>query len=86
MPMLRPYALALTLTLASAGLAAAQADRTGTGGGPLSTERSGNVTATGQTKPPSRGASPAENTQARTRNDAEQDKLTKGICIGCAPK
>lgn len=86
MPTLRSCALALTLTVATAGFAAAQTDRTGTGGGPLSTDRAPNVTATGQTKPPSRGASPAEDAQARTRNDAEQDKLTKGICIGCAPK
>ncbi|TXN38902.1 hypothetical protein FV228_32820, partial [Methylobacterium sp. WL18] len=44
----------------SAGLACAQPDVTGTGGGPLSTETAPNTTAVGQTKPPSRGASPAE--------------------------
>lgn len=87
MPPMRTCAFALTLTLAATGFAAAQqTDRTGTGGGPLSTDRAPNVTATGQTKPPSRETSPDANVQKRTRNDVEQDKLTKGICIGCAPK
>ena len=67
---------------------AAQVDRTGPSGGPLSTERAGNVTATGQTKPPSRDASPTSQADVnrRTANDANQDAISKGICIGCSPK
>ncbi len=47
--------------------------------------RAGNVTATGQTRPPSRDASPTarDNPNRRTKNDEQQDKLSRGICIGC---
>ncbi|WP_267422636.1 hypothetical protein [Methylobacterium sp. GC_Met_2] len=66
----------------------AQTDQTGTGGGPDTTARSGNVTPTGQTRPPSRDASPTAHTDInrRTTNDAKQDAISSGICIGCSPK
>ncbi len=87
MPTLARFALVTTLAVAPLSLANAQAPaQTGTGGGPLSTERASNVTATGQTKPPGRADAPSEAGAQKTRNDVEQDKLTKGICIGCAPK
>lgn len=68
--------------------ALAQTAQTGTGGGPESAARAPNVTTTGQTKPPSRDASPTANSDInrRTTNDANQDAVTKGICIGCEPK
>jgi hypothetical protein len=85
----------MTLPLARAVLAAAllatpalaQADRTGTGGGPQTTERAGNVTATGQTKPPGRAASPAGPGNAERVPDGQtRGGITSGICIGCSAK
>lgn len=65
-----------------------QTAQTGTGGGPESTARAANVTPTGQTRPPSRDASPTANKDINRRspNDANQDAISKGICIGCSPK
>lgn len=50
--------------------------------------RAGNVTASGQTRPPSREASPTSrgNLNRRSVNDQNQDKLSRGICIGCNAK
>lgn len=71
----------------SAGLACAQPDVTGTGGGPLSTEKVPNTTAVGQTKPPSRDASPAEirPIARRTPRQVADDAISTRICIGCRP-
>jgi hypothetical protein len=68
--------------------AAAQADLADTGGNPLPTQRALNVTASGQTKPPSRDASPTSQLDLtrRSPNDANQDAITTGICIGCSPR
>lgn len=46
------------------------------------------TTAVGQTKPPSREASPTSKSSIdrRTKNDQVQDSISKGICIGCGPK
>jgi len=54
----------------------------------LSTSRAGNVTATGQTKPPSRDASPASrlDLNRRSRSDDRQDDISRSICIGCSPR
>ncbi|AWN38254.1 hypothetical protein [Methylobacterium radiodurans] len=67
--------------------ARAQADRTGTGGGPLSTERAGNVTASGQTKPPGRAASPTARSDTERAPDGQtRGGISTGICIGCNAK
>lgn len=81
--------LAASAAIALVALPAlAQTAQTGTGGGPESTARAANVTPTGQTRPPSRDASPTANTNInrRTTNDANQDAISRGICIGCSPK
>ncbi|MGC5779494.1 hypothetical protein [Methylobacterium sp. NFXW15] len=46
------------------------------------------VTALGQTKPPSRDASPTSrsNINRRSQNEQRQDSIAKGICIGCSAK
>ena len=46
------------------------------------------ITGAGQTKPPSRGASPTSrsNINRRSKNEQQQDSIAKGICIGCSPK
>jgi hypothetical protein len=46
------------------------------------------ITGTGQTKPPSREASPTSrsNINRRSRNERAQDSIAKGICIGCNAK
>lgn len=47
-----------------------------------------NITGTGQTKPPSREASPTSrsNINRRSKNQQVQDSIAKGICIGCNAK
>lgn len=68
--------------------AAAQVDLTDTDGNPLPTQRALNITASGQTKPPSRDASPTSQLDLtrRSMNDTNQDAITTGICIGCSPR
>lgn len=68
--------------------AAAQADRADDGSPSVSTDRAGNVTRSGQTKPPSRDASPTSRADfgKRTANDEKQDSITRRICIGCGTK
>jgi hypothetical protein len=46
------------------------------------------TTMVGQTKPPSREASPTSkgSINRRTKNDQVQDSISKGICIGCNPR
>jgi hypothetical protein len=77
----------LILFVWSASPISAQTDTTGTGGGPLSTEKAPNTTAVGQTKPPSRDASPASSKpiERRTPRQAADDRIGKSICIGCGP-
>ncbi|SEG71628.1 hypothetical protein SAMN04488144_15310 [Methylobacterium sp. 190mf] len=77
----------LMLFVWSAGPISAQTDTTGTGGGPLSTEKAPNTTAVGQTKPPSRDASPASSKpiERRTPRHSAGDRIGRSICIGCGP-
>ncbi|MDF2598177.1 MAG: hypothetical protein K0Q54_1000 [Methylobacterium brachiatum] len=79
--------LGFILYMLSAGLAAAQPSVTGTGGDPLSAETAPNTTALGQTKPPSRAASPASTRpiERRTPRQAADDAISTRICIGCRP-
>lgn len=79
--------LGFILCTLSAGLAAAQPSVTGTVGDPLSTETAPNTTSLGQTKPPSRAASPASTRpiERRTPRQAADDAISTRICIGCRP-
>ncbi|MGY2047727.1 hypothetical protein [Methylobacterium sp. JK268] len=78
-------ALVVLAAMSTATLAQAQTDRTGTGSGPLSTQRAPNTTAVGRTKPPSRAASPATTgtVKHRTRIERQDDAISRGICVGC---
>jgi hypothetical protein len=79
--------LGFVLCTLSAGLAAAQPSVTGTGDDPLSAGKAPNTTALGQTKPPSRAASPASTKpiERRTPRQAADDAISTRICIGCRP-
>jgi hypothetical protein len=79
-----PVALLLALAPASA---LAQA-RTGTGGGPDTTATAPNTTSVGQTKPPSGAGGTREDSRSgdRTQQEKADDKISRGICIGCGPK
>ena len=79
MTFLRITAFALVL----AGGSAAQAQTTGAAITPVR-----DTTALGQTKPPSRAASPTSRNDPgrRSQNQLNQDKIVKGVCIGCGPK
>lgn len=85
MPALRAPAIGLVLCTLSVGVVSAQPDTTGTGGGPLSTERAPNTTAVGQTKPPGRDASPTsvEPIARLTPRQAADDAISTKVCTGC---
>jgi hypothetical protein len=79
-------AVVVTVMLAAtAAQAQDQPDQTGTGGGPLSTQRAPNTSTVGRTMPPSRDASPATTgaIERRTPQQRRNDEISKGICIGC---
>ena len=79
--------LALLLPILGAGAAAAQS-QTGTGGGPASTVTAPNTSSVGRVMPPGRGAGEAtpNDRRDRTTNEAQDDKIMPGICVGCSPK
>lgn len=88
--MIRPIptlGLALVLPILAAGAAHAQA-RTGTGGGPAATATAPNTSTVGRVMPPSRGAGEAtpNDRRDRTPREAKNDKIMRGICVGCSPK
>jgi hypothetical protein len=87
--MTRFYTLVFASVLSSLSVvvAFAQTDRTGTGGGPLSTEKAPNTTIVGQTKPPSRDASPSSVApiERLTPRQLGDSAITRRICIGCDP-
>jgi hypothetical protein len=87
MTVFRAPIIGLVLCTLSVGLAGAQPPVTGTGGDPLSAEKAQNTTALGQTKPPSRAASPASTKpiERRTPRQAADDAISTRICIGCRP-
>ena len=81
-------ALPILILLAPAA-ASAQTAVTGTGGGPASTIYAPNTSSVGQTMPPAGAAGTAtagSSREARTAQEKADDKITQGICIGCAPK
>ena len=67
------------------GTAFAQADPASTQGGVLSTERAPNTTAVGQTKPPSRDASPTaiKPIERPTAEQVATDAIAAQVCVGC---
>ena len=69
-------------------VAVAQIDRTGTGAGPLDAAKAPNTTAVGQTKPPSRAASPTSQMSPgeRSAEDKKLDDVEKVICASCQKK
>lgn len=79
---------ALTASLAAS--AASAQDRTGVGGGPSGTVTAPNKSSLGQTKPPSGGDAGTATADAprerRLREESQDDKISRGICIGCGPK
>lgn len=86
---MRTTRVVVALALALIGTEAfSQVDRTGTGGGPLSTQTAPNTTAVGQTKPPSRATSPTsvDNPDRRTADERRMDKIDRSICVGCGGK
>ncbi|WCS28896.1 hypothetical protein LOK46_32410 (plasmid) [Methylobacterium sp. NMS14P] len=84
---LRALPASLVLCILCGVPLSAQTGTTGTGGGPLSAEKAPNTTTVGQTKPPSRDASPTsfKPIERRTSRQATDDKIGRSICIGCGP-
>ncbi|WP_336489497.1 hypothetical protein [Methylobacterium nigriterrae] len=88
MSMPRLLAAALMLGALAAPAAAQAPAETGTGGGPASTVTAPNTSSVGRTKPPGAAAgaaTPADRVE-RTPQQKEDEKIQKGICIGCGPK
>jgi len=79
--------LSLLLPVLATGAALAQA-QTGTGGGPTSTATAPNASSVERVMPPSRGAGAAtpDDRRDRTPREAQNDKVMRGICVGCSPK
>jgi hypothetical protein len=77
-----PLALLTTTALAQG------AAETGTGSGPAATMTAPNTSAVGQTKPPGSAAGPAtrDGREARSEQMKRDDKIMKGICVGCGTK
>ncbi len=77
--------IGLVFSTLAIGLASAQTSTTGTGGDALSTDKAPNTTVVGQTKPPSRDASPTS-VKAIDRpmsRQATDDAFGRRICNGC---
>ncbi|GEP06764.1 hypothetical protein [Methylobacterium oxalidis] len=89
LPRIRPLAAGLALAALTILPAAAQRPaETGTGGGPASTVTAPNTSSVGRTKPPgaAAGGPSAGDRTERTPQQKEDDRIQKGICIGCAPR
>lgn len=82
----RLAALALPLAALVMPAAAFAQAQTGTGGGPTSTVTAPNTSSVGRTMPPSSGAGPREERTERTPQMKDDDRIQKGICIGCGAK
>ncbi|WP_238184165.1 hypothetical protein [Methylobacterium trifolii] len=78
----------LVLTVLGAPSAARAQAQTGTGGGPASTVTAPNTSTVGRTKPPgaAAGAETPGDRRERTPEEKQNDKIQKGICIGCGAK
>lgn len=84
---LRVISASLVFCILCAGPLSAETGTTGTGRGPLSAEKAPNTTSVGQTKPPSRDASPTsfKPIERRISRQATDDRIGRSICIGCGP-
>lgn len=83
---LRRATLAVLLVSSLAASARAQGPAaTGTGGGPASTATAPNTSTVGRTKPPGSAGEDRDGTR-RTGRQEQDDRIQKGICIGCSPK
>ncbi|TXM94344.1 hypothetical protein FV223_04960 [Methylobacterium sp. WL116] len=85
MTLIRTHAIGLAICTLCIGSVSAQPDVTGTGGGPLSTEKAPNTTLVGQTKPPSRDASPTsvKPIDRVTPRQVADDTISTKVCVGC---
>ena len=84
MTTLRLFATAFALCGWAIGDASAQMDRTGTGGGPLSTEKAPHPTTSGQTKPPGGEVRPTSTPPlGGPKSDRAIDAATRRVCFGC---
>ncbi|MGU3537877.1 hypothetical protein [Methylobacterium sp. A54F] len=89
MPNTRLIAAAMAAALTFSWPAAAQAPaQTGTGGGPTSTVTAPNTSTVGRTKPPgaAAGGATSADREERTPQMKQDDKIQKGICIGCGAR
>ena len=79
--------LSILLPVLATGTALAQ-PQTGTGGSPASTATAPNTSSVGRVMPPSRGAGEAtpDYRRDRTPRETQNDKVMRGICVGCSPK
>jgi hypothetical protein len=86
MTAIRTVIVASLVSALPIGAVSAQTDQTSTGGGALSAEKVANTTAVGQTKPPSRDASPTSVTaiERPTPRQVLDDAITTKICVGCS--
>ncbi|GJD54302.1 hypothetical protein [Methylobacterium dankookense] len=87
--MFRPTPVLWLAALVAAAPAAAFAQaQTGTGGGPASTVTAPNTSSVGRTMPPAAGtgAGTREERTERTPQMKDDDRIQKGICIGCGAK
>ncbi|MGW8788694.1 hypothetical protein [Heyndrickxia sporothermodurans] len=84
---LRTLPVSLAFCIVCAWPLSAQTDTHGSSGEPLSADKVPNTTAVGQTKPPSRDASPASSKpiERRTLGQVRDDRIGRSICIGCGP-
>ncbi|MDP4003146.1 hypothetical protein [Methylobacterium sp. NEAU K] len=81
--------LGLSILMPALGTTAASAQaQTGTGGGPTSTVTAPHTSTVGRTMPPGAGAGAATpgDRRDRTQEQVQDDKISRGICIGCSPK
>lgn len=85
MTTLRTLVAASILSSLPLGAAFAQGGQTAAGGDPLSAEKAPNTAVVGQTKPPSRDASPtsAKPIDRLTPHQAADDAITTRVCTGC---
>lgn len=79
------FGAALFAALPVASAQAQAPAQTGTGGGAASTVTAPNTSSVGQTVPrPGRDAEMERNLDRRTPQQAKDDEISKGICIGCS--
>ena len=82
-----PRTILISAALAASLAASTASAQDGAGGGPSGTVTAPNKSPVGQTKPPAGGAGAATADAPHDRRTQDQDdKISRGICIGCGPK